>query len=208
MTAETALVKYVNTNDANGYYKALGLSPGATREEIKAAYYKLAYKLHPDRNPDNEEAEGLFKFVAQVASVLLNPQSKVDYDSVGSDSLYLGDMEREELARSGLFRSVSEKPVRRGYVQHWACATSSGFSPGQDTDAWVNFCREVSPAVGYRGRVRVAVLETGQHAGVATAGPDSFLVFQKGVEPNRLHALCAMIEWQNHLLKQRAQAQD
>jgi hypothetical protein len=219
LTAETALVQHVNRNDANGYYKTLGLPPDATREEIKAAYRRLAKRLHPDRGGDEE----LFRFVADIASTLLDPKTKSLYDSVGSDSIFLGTMEQEELARSGLSAkengNVEQKTTihKEPQTQHWACLITPGLSPGQDTDAWAILCREVSPAVGYRGKIRVGVVEGGQFWpcdptrswGILAAGSHTFVIFQRGVEPNRLIALCAMIDWQKHLLNQiRGSTQD
>jgi hypothetical protein len=212
LTAETALVRRINKNDANGYYKTLGLSPGATRREIKAAYRNLAMRLHPDRGGDEE----LFRFVAEIASILLSPETKSLYDSVDSDSIFLGAMEQEELARVGLVLKENSNNKSQAIIheepsnQHWACLTTLGFSPGKDTDWWADLCREVSPAVGYRGKIRVGVVEGGQFWpcdpsrlwGILTAGSYTFVIFQRGVEPNRLTALCAMTDWQNYLLNQ------
>lgn len=206
LSAETALVKFVNTNDANGYYRTLGLSPDATREEIRAAYYKLVWGLHPDRGGDEED----FRFVVEIANVLLNPQKKMKYDAVEEGSVYLGVMELEELARFGLLHDRDEVPNDGVLKQYWACLTDFGDVPDEDVETWIKLCCQVSPAAGYRGRVRVAVLEGGQKWpgeksspwGIVTADSQIFVVFQRGVEPNRLHALCAMIEQQNHLLKQ------
>jgi hypothetical protein len=198
-------VKFVNENDANGYYKALSLSPDATREEIKAAYRKLVKTLHPDRGGDEE----LFRFVVDIANVLLDDESKTAYDSIsGRNTIYLGDMEREELSRAGLLKeSDLEEPSEDLY---WTCLTTFGFSAGRDTDEWIGLCWEVSQAVGYRGKLRVGVLEDGPlwpgdpstPWGILDTDEHSFVVFQRGVEPNRLYALCAMIDWQSHLLKQ------
>jgi len=211
-TSERGLVKFVNRNDANGYYKAFNLSPDATREEIKTAYRRLVKDLHPDRGGDEE----LFRFVVDVASVLLDEESKVAYDSVsGKDTIYLGSMEREELARAGFIIPAREETPSEEL--HWTCLTTFGFSSDSDTDEWINLCREVSRAVDHRGKLRVGVLEGGPlwpgdpstPWGILNTGEHIFVVFQRGVEPNRLYALCAMIDWQNYLLKQtQAAARD
>ena len=208
LTSENGLARFVNRNDANGYYRALGLSPDASREQIKSAYLKLVKKLHPDVGGD----EDLFRFVVDVADVLLDEKTKSTYDSVGQNAVYLGKMEREELARTGVLDRVDRSHRQGEAVQqpHWACLTTRGFAPGDDTDAWVDLCREVAPAVGYRGKLRVGVLEGGPHWpcdpllpwGVLIVGVQAFVVFQRGIEPNRLYALCAMVAWQNVLLNQ------
>ena len=55
------------------YYKTLGVDKKATPEEIKKAYRKLARKYHPDRNPDDKEAEARFKEISQAHDVLGDP---------------------------------------------------------------------------------------------------------------------------------------
>ena len=63
------------------YYEVLGVSKNATESEIKAAYRKLAIKYHPDRNPDNAEAEEKFKEAAEAYDVLHDSQKRQQYDS-------------------------------------------------------------------------------------------------------------------------------
>jgi molecular chaperone DnaJ len=53
------------------YYEVLGVQKGASKDEIKKAYRKLALKYHPDKNPDNKEAEAKFKEASEAADVLL-----------------------------------------------------------------------------------------------------------------------------------------
>ena len=67
----------------NDYYETLGIPKGATEAEIKKAYRKLALKYHPDRNPDNKEAEEKFKEVAEAYQVLSDPKKKAEYDAYG-----------------------------------------------------------------------------------------------------------------------------
>ncbi|MGB0453343.1 MAG: molecular chaperone DnaJ [Bacteriovoracaceae bacterium] len=65
------------------YYEVLGVEKGAGRDDIKKAYRKLAMKYHPDRNPDNQEAETKFKEASEAADVLLNDEKKARYDQFG-----------------------------------------------------------------------------------------------------------------------------
>lgn len=63
------------------YYEILGVSPNATFEEIKKAYRNLAFKYHPDKNPEDPSAELMFKKINEAYSVLSNGQSRKAYDS-------------------------------------------------------------------------------------------------------------------------------
>ena len=65
------------------YYDILGLSKGATQVEIKKAYRKMAIKFHPDKNPDNNEAEAKFKQAAEAYEVLGNQEKRQKYDQFG-----------------------------------------------------------------------------------------------------------------------------
>ena len=65
------------------YYEVLGVSKNATEAEIKSAYKKLAIKYHPDRNPDNKEAEEKFKEAAEAYDVLHDPEKRQRYDQFG-----------------------------------------------------------------------------------------------------------------------------
>jgi len=65
------------------YYEVLGVAKGATADEIKKAYRKLAIKYHPDKNPDDKSAEDKFKEAAEAYEVLSNPEKKERYDRFG-----------------------------------------------------------------------------------------------------------------------------
>lgn len=67
------------------YYKTLGVDKNATTDEIKKAYRKLALKYHPDRNPDDKEAENKFKEVTEAHEVLRDPEKRKKYDQLGSN---------------------------------------------------------------------------------------------------------------------------
>jgi molecular chaperone DnaJ len=69
------------------YYSILGISRGASPEEIKKAYRKKALQYHPDRNPDDSEAEKKFKEVSEAYEVLSDDNKKRVYDQYGEEGL-------------------------------------------------------------------------------------------------------------------------
>lgn len=69
------------------YYEILGVSKNATADEIKKSYRKVAMKYHPDRNPDNKDAETAFKEAAEAYSVLSDNDKRARYDQFGHQGL-------------------------------------------------------------------------------------------------------------------------
>ena len=69
------------------YYEVLGISRSAPDNEIKKAYRKLAMKYHPDRNPDDKEAEESFKEATEAYEVLSDDQKRQIYDAYGHEGL-------------------------------------------------------------------------------------------------------------------------
>ena len=65
------------------YYEILGVDRNAADDEIKKAYRKLAMQYHPDKNPDNKEAEAKFKEAAEAYEVLRDAQKRRQYDQFG-----------------------------------------------------------------------------------------------------------------------------
>jgi molecular chaperone DnaJ len=75
---------------AKDLYSILGVAKGASAEEIKKAYRKLARKWHPDINPGNKEAEEQFKNISHAYDILGNEEKRKLYDEFGEDALKSG----------------------------------------------------------------------------------------------------------------------
>jgi len=69
---------------SHDFYELLGVSKNSSDSEIKKAYRKLAMKYHPDKNPDDEEAEKKFKEISQAYAVLSDSEKKSNYDKYGT----------------------------------------------------------------------------------------------------------------------------
>ena len=72
-------------------YEIIGVSSDSSKDEIKKSYRKLALKFHPDRNPDNPEAEKNFKEAAEAYSILSDTQKRSRYDQFGHAGVGMGD---------------------------------------------------------------------------------------------------------------------
>ncbi len=69
------------------YYEVLGVNKNASADDIKRAYRRMAMKFHPDKNPDNKDAEARFKECAEAYEVLSDSQKRQRYDQFGHDGL-------------------------------------------------------------------------------------------------------------------------
>jgi molecular chaperone DnaJ len=72
------------------YYDILGVSKSAGADELKKAYRQMAIKYHPDKNPDNPEAEDMFKEAAEAYEILSNTEKRAKYDRFGHDGMRAG----------------------------------------------------------------------------------------------------------------------
>jgi molecular chaperone DnaJ len=75
------------TTEKRDYYEVLGLARGASVDEIKKAYRKLAVKYHPDKNPGDADAEEKFKEAAEAYGVLSDDEKRARYDRYGHQGM-------------------------------------------------------------------------------------------------------------------------
>ncbi|MBI4617553.1 MAG: J domain-containing protein [Planctomycetes bacterium] len=79
------------TRTSKNYYETLGVREGASSEEIKKAYRKLAKKFHPDKNPGNKAAEARFKEVSEAYNVLGDKEKRARFDAFRKGGFAFGE---------------------------------------------------------------------------------------------------------------------
>ncbi len=92
---------------AKDYYEVLGVQKGATKEQIKDAYRKLALQFHPDRNKA-PEAEARFKEISEAYAVLSDDEKRRQYDAYGREGVY------QRYSQEDIFRGVDFGEFFRG----------------------------------------------------------------------------------------------
>ena len=75
---------------SNDYYETLGVDRDAGGADLKSAYRRLAKEYHPDRNPDNAEAEAKFKEISEAYEILSDEQKRAAYDQMGHAAFQQG----------------------------------------------------------------------------------------------------------------------
>ena len=88
------------------YYEVLGVSRDASDQDIKKAYRRMAMKYHPDRNPNNKEAEDKFKEASEAYEVLADAQKKAAYDQYGHAGVDPNSMGGGGFAAGGSFSDI------------------------------------------------------------------------------------------------------
>lgn len=94
---------------AEDYYKILGVDKKANSEDIKKAYRKLAFKYHPDRNPNDKAAEEKFKKVSEAYAVLSDPEKRKQYDTFGSETF------SQRFSHEDIFRGFDINEILRDF---------------------------------------------------------------------------------------------
>jgi len=98
------------------YYKVLGVEKTASDDEIKKNYKKLAFKYHPDKNPDDAKAEERFKEISEAYAVLSDKNKRAQYDQFGSSGFH------QRYSQEDIFKGANMNDIFR----------EMGFSGGGD----------------------------------------------------------------------------
>jgi len=91
------------SRSGNSLYELMDIPKTSTDNEIKKKYRRLALKYHPDKNPDNADAEEMFKKINHANSILSDEKKRKLYDDYGSFGLYIADQVGEDLVGSVMF---------------------------------------------------------------------------------------------------------
>lgn len=87
------------------YYKTLGVQKGASDDDIKKSYRKLAVKYHPDKNPGDKAAEEQFKQISEAYAVLSDNEKRKQYDAYG-DARFHQQYSQEDIFRGADFHNI------------------------------------------------------------------------------------------------------
>lgn len=139
------------------YYTTLGVSRGATADEIKKAYRKLAKEWHPDRHPPHKkkEVEDRFKAIAEAHEVLSDPEKRKRYDALGEHWRHGQDFQPPP--GGGGFRTMDAEEFARMFGRGGAGAGAGAFGGGGGSGGFSDFFAQMFGDMfggGGRGRAQ------------------------------------------------------
>ncbi|KAF3660622.1 Chaperone protein dnaJ 6 [Capsicum annuum] len=104
-----------SSSNEKSLYEILGVETTASQQEIKKAYYKLALRLHPDKNPDDEEAKEKFQQLQKVISILGDEEKRALYDQTGcvDDDDLAGDVENLKEFFRAMHPKITEADIEK-----------------------------------------------------------------------------------------------
>ncbi|KAM3288743.1 chaperone protein dnaJ 6 [Capsicum chacoense] len=104
-----------SSSNEKSLYEILGVETTASQQEIKKAYYKLALRLHPDKNPDDEEAKEKFQQLQKVITILGDEEKRALYDQTGcvDDDDLAGDVENLKEFFRAMHPKITEADIEK-----------------------------------------------------------------------------------------------
>lgn len=114
MSEEQEFINGSSSSNEKSLYEILGVDQAASQQEIKKAYYKLALRLHPDKNPGDEEAKEKFQQLQKVISILGDEEKRAVYDQTGcvDDADLAGDViQNLQTFFRAMFKKVTEADI-------------------------------------------------------------------------------------------------
>lgn len=149
------------SHDVNGYYRAIGVLPGASNDEIRRAVRVLLRRYHPDGvEPDQE----LFARMVTVRDVLLDSARRQNYDNLPPGQLFIDPEIRDLMDQMGVPLAAAvpfqqpELPKANDYDYY-----ADDPQPGDDllASGWYPFLLKLAPAFGYTGVIKVLIYDGG-----------------------------------------------
>ncbi|MEO1014614.1 MAG: molecular chaperone DnaJ [Pseudomonadota bacterium] len=134
---------------AQDFYSALEVDRGADDAALKSAFRKAAMKYHPDRNPDDPEAEKKFKEVNEAYEVLSDPQKRAAYDRFGHDAFKNGGMNGAGGAGAGFGGAGAFSDVFEDIFNEFM-GGGRGRGPGRGAD--LKYSLEISLGEAFAGK--------------------------------------------------------
>ncbi|XP_057784704.1 chaperone protein dnaJ 6-like [Salvia miltiorrhiza] len=114
MSEEQEFHSASSSSNEKSLYEILGVDKAASQQEIKKAYYKLALRLHPDKNPGDEEAKEKFQQLQKVISILGDEEKRAVYDQTGcvDDADLAGDViQNLQTFFRAMYKKVTESDI-------------------------------------------------------------------------------------------------